>query len=87
MTIPASFRVMHGNFWWSLGFFAVMFLPLMVLHYGLNGLAIGRPDGLLRAILAIDSLVVGYLGLVLAMTSVLMAQRSAERSGVALDAA
>lgn len=87
MTIPASFRVMHGNFWWSLGFFVVMFLPLMVVHYGLNGLAIGKPDGLLWTILAIDSLVVGYLGLVLAMTTVLMAGRAAERSGVALVAA
>ena len=44
LTIPASFRLMHGNFWWSLGFFLAMFLPLMVVHYLLAVLPLGRPD-------------------------------------------
>ena len=84
LTIAASFRIMHGSFWWSLGFFVAMFLPLMILHYGLNALAVGRPDAILWPILVFDSLVVGYLGIVLAAVIYVTARRAAARKGVAL---
>ena len=84
LSIPASFRIMHGNFWWSLGFSIVMILPLMVLHYALNIIAIGKAAAPLWAILAADALVVGYLGLVLATTSFLIAQRATQRAEVPL---
>lgn len=80
----ASFRLIHGNFWWSLGFTIAMVLPLMILHYLLNGLAVGRPDALLWAMLALDALVVGYLGLAMATTVFLIALRAAERSDTPL---
>ena len=86
LNIPASFRIMTGNFWWSLGYFVAMLLPLMIVHYALNGLAVGRPEALLWPILAIDSLAVGYLGLVLSATVYVTARRAAQRKGVALIA-
>jgi hypothetical protein len=82
--IPASFRIMSGNFWWSLGYFFVMFLPLIILHYVLNGLAVGRPEALLWPILTFDSLVVGYLGIVLVTTIYVIARRAAGRKSVDL---
>jgi hypothetical protein len=82
--ILASFRIMNGNFWWSLGYFLTMMLPLMIVHYGLNGLAVGRPDSVLWPMLIFDSLVVAYLGLVLAATVYLTARRATERSNVPL---
>lgn len=84
LSIPASFRIMRGNFWWSLGFSIVMILPLMAVHYALNIFAIGKPAVTLWAILAADALIVGYLGLVLATTSFLIAQRATQRAGVPL---
>jgi hypothetical protein len=87
LTIPASLRIMHGNFWWSFGLYLLAFLPLMILHYGLFGLAVGRSGGLLWTLLVADSLVVGLLALVLPMASVLIARRAAERSGTVLAAA
>lgn len=84
LTIPASFRIMHGNFWWSLGFYIVMILPLMIAHYVVGGVALGRPDAMLWPMLIFDALLVGYLGTVLAATGFLIARRAAERKGVPL---
>jgi len=85
LTIPASFRIMRGNFWWSLGFYIVMILPLMIAHQLIGGMApLGRPDTILWPILIVDSLLVAYLGTVLAATGYLIARRAAERKGVSL---
>ena len=84
LSIPASFRLMHGHFWWSFAFSFAMILPLLVVHYALNGLALGRPEPLLWTILVLDALLVGYFGLVLATTGFLIAGRAAEQKGVAL---
>ena len=84
LSIPASFRIMRGRFWWSFGFTFAMIIPLMVAHYALNAVAVGRPEPLLLAILALDALLVGYLGLVLATTTFLVAERAAGRAGVPL---
>lgn len=84
--ILASLGVMRGNFWWSLGYFLLMFLPLMVLHYGLNLVAIGWPETMVWALMIADSLVVGYLGIVLAATVYVTARRATRRKSVALIA-
>lgn len=84
LTIPASFRLMHGNFWWSLAFYVAMFLPVMVAHYALNIVAVGKPAGLAWAILGADALLVGYLGLLLSTTTFLIAARAATRAGTTL---
>ena len=84
--VGASFRIMHGNFWWSLGYFLAMMLPLMIVHYALNALAVGRPDAILWPILILDALIVACLGLVLAATLYLTARRATERAEVRLAA-
>ena len=73
---------MHGNFWWSLAFFhghvpalswwCIIWLAVLAARTGRTAL--------LWAFLALDSLLVGYLGLVLATTQVLIARRATERS-------
>lgn len=80
----ASFRVMHGNFWWSLLYFILMFLPAMVLHYLLNLLAVGRPAAAMWTMLGVDALTVGYLGIVLVAATYVMAERALARKGATL---
>lgn len=84
LTIPASFRLMNGNFWWSFGYFWVIFLPSLVVHYLLNGLAVGRPAVALWPILLVDAAVVGVLGLVSTASLYITARRATVRKGVAL---
>ena len=84
LTFAASFRIVHGNFWWGLGFTMLMFLPSLILHYALNGLAVGRAPLPMWAILGFDALTVGYFGIVLAATVYIIARRATARKGVAL---
>jgi hypothetical protein len=84
--IGASFTVMRGNVWWSVGFFVLMFLPLMVVHYGMNFLAVGRSETMVWALMIADCLVVGYLGIVLAATVYMIARRATRRKDVPLIA-
>lgn len=87
ITIPASLRIMGGrNVLWSLVFIILAALPLMVLHYALNVGAAGRPAALLWSILALDALVVGYLGIVLVAIHYRIARRAAGRAGLPLIA-
>ena len=81
LTFIASFRIMNGNFWWSILFFLAMFLPLVVVHYALNLLAIGRAPTLIWATLCVDALTVGYLGIVLAAATYAIASRATARKG------
>lgn len=84
--IHASLGVMRGNFWWSAGYFVLMFLPLMVLHYGLNLAAVGRSEAMVWTLMVVDCLVVGCLGIVLAATVYFTARRATGRKGLALIA-
>lgn len=84
LTIPASFRTMHGNFWLSLAVDVAIFLPPMIAHYALNILAVGKPAGLVWTLLAVDSLVVGLLGLLMATASFRIAERALTRAGISL---
>jgi hypothetical protein len=84
LTPAASFRIMHGNFWWSLGYFAIMSLPALALHYALNFLAVGRPPLASWTLLGVDALTVGYLGIVLVASIYMIARRSTARQGAAL---
>lgn len=84
LTIRASFRIMHGNFWWSVGFSLLAQLPLIAVHYALNFGGMGRPAGLLWTLLTLDALLVGYLGIVIGAITYLVARRAAGRAGVSL---
>ncbi|WP_114950693.1 hypothetical protein [Sphingosinicella terrae] len=80
----ASFRLMRGQIGWSFGFTLAMLAPTMILHYLLNGLAIGRPPALAAIVLAADSLLVGYMAILLPAANYLVARRAAERNGARL---
>ena len=80
-----SIGVMHGSFWYALGLFVGAFLPLMVVHYALAATAIltGGP-ALDWALMALDSIVVGFLALNLAGATVYATRHAAGRKGIAL---
>lgn len=59
-------------------------LPLMVGHYALAFLAVGKAPGAVWAIMALDALLVGYLGVVMIATSYVVARRVAARGEMAL---
>lgn len=84
VTVAASFRLMHRHVPWSLGFFFAMMLPLMILHYALNIGAIGAAAAPMWAMLAFDSVVAAYLGIVLSATVYRTAERAAKRARVEL---
>jgi hypothetical protein len=79
----ASFRVMRGFFWRTLALFLAGTIPLMVLHYG-SLVAIGQPEALVWAIMAVDSVVVGFLALTMVAANAIAAMHAAEARGVAL---
>lgn len=68
-------------------FSVVAMLPLMVPHYALGALALLGPKPLLVPVLVIDALLVGWLGALLVANGYVMAQRAAQRAGVALTPA
>ena len=79
----ASARIMSGSFWRTVALIVAGVVPLMALHYG-GLLAIGRPAPVVWAIMAFDSLVVGFLSLTMIGANAVAAQRAAERKGVSL---
>ena len=70
--------------WWGVVFAILALLPPMVLHYAFAFLAIGAPPAAAWAILAVDSLLVGYLGAIIAAIDVAIARRAAEQAGAGL---
>jgi len=84
MTVPMSAQVMHPRLLRSFGFTFAMMMPLMIVHYALNVAAIGVPAGAMWAILAVDSAVATFLGIVLAATLYRIAHRASEDSGLPL---
>lgn len=79
-----SARIMKGGFWRTIGYVLAGVAPLTALHYALGTGAIGRPRGLVWAMLALDAVVVGYLALTLAGATVTTARQAVARKGVAL---
>lgn len=84
LTFTRSFGLVRGHFWWALGVYALCFLPLMVPHYAIAGLAIGQSFPVLVAMMVADAVLVGFLAVVLAGSSFLVARRATEAAGVAL---
>ena len=80
-----AIRRAWGSIWWALGVNLVVVLPLMVPHYVLSFLAVGKPAPVAGLILAIDALLVGYLGVVIGAVNVPVAARMAHRAGERLE--
>lgn len=79
-----SIGLVRGHLLWSLGVFVLAFLPLMVVHYGLAVVAIGRPEPVVVAVLVADALLVGVLANVLVGINFLIARRVTDAAGVSL---
>jgi hypothetical protein len=79
-----SARLMVGQVPWTFGLFIAAILPLMVPHYIFAGMAIVGPHKFLWPVLIVDSLLVGWLTLILAASSYVAAKRAADRSGIGL---
>ena len=77
-----SIQLVGRQIWWAMAFIVLAVLPPMILHYAFFFLAIGAPESAAWAILAVDSLLVGYLGAVIAAVNVAIARRAAARAGL-----
>ena len=80
-----SVRLARGSLWWAFGLTLAAMLPLMVLHYVLGYAAVGKPMAVLVPMLALDTLVAGFLIVVINQTMVLSAQRMLLRNGRTLQ--
>jgi hypothetical protein len=70
-----SIRLTRGHWGFGLGVSAAAILPAMVLHYAFAILAIGRPAAVQALVLAADSLLVGYMGPLMAASTFEIARR------------
>lgn len=77
-----SIRLTGGIYPYAVTLLAM--LPLMVAHYALALVAVGKAPGIVWAVMALDSLLVGYLGVVMVAAAFVVARRAAARGGVAL---
>lgn len=84
LSFVRSLQLVGWSVWWGLIFCIATILPPMALHYGFVLPAIGASPALLWAIMAVDAILVGYLGAIIAATNVAIARRAAAKSGVAL---
>lgn len=80
-----SIRIMHGSFWRTVVLFIAGTLPLMAVHYALGYAAIhfGAP-AFDWTLMAVDSIVTGFLALTMAASSVAAVRHAAERAGLSL---
>lgn len=82
-----SIRLMRGVYLYAVILSLLAMLPLMVAHYALALVAVGKAPGIVWAIMALDSLLVGYLGVVMVAAAFVVARRAAVRAGVGLAGA
>jgi len=77
-------RRSEGSRLWAVIVCILTALPLLAVHYVLGYAAVGRPTPEVIGMLAVDAVVVGFLGLVLSACGVMVAQRMAYLDGEAL---
>lgn len=79
-----ALRRCRGSILWGLALKVAAILPVMAVHYGLGLGAIGKAPRQAVAMLAVDALFVGYLGIVISASEVMVAERMALRAGEVL---
>jgi hypothetical protein len=79
-----SIRLVGWGAWWGLIFVLLAVLPPMIVHYAAAFLAIGAPPSLAWLALAVDAVLVGFLGAIIAATDVAIARRAVEGAGATL---
>ena len=80
----ASIRLMAPRLLWTIAFMLVAMLPLMIPHYALAAAAIVGPKPLLWPVLVLDSLLVGWLAVLMVASGWYAALRATGLAGVAL---
>ncbi len=78
-----SARRVAPLFGWALAFTLLAVIPPMAVHYALNYAAMAAPGGLKPALLAADTLWVGYLGVVVNGTPWFVSERARARRSAA----
>ncbi len=76
-----ALRRAWGSVWWGIGLTLVVILPVMAAHYVLALTPIGRPPVIAGTLLAVDAVLVGFLGVLVNAVPVLIAMRMATRRG------
>lgn len=79
-----SVAMIRGSFWWGLAMTFLTVIPLLVLHYVLFFVAIGKAPAMVWAIMALDSVVTAYLGVAMVAVTYVIARRMVERHGETL---
>jgi len=79
-----SIRLTRGIYFHAVAVSLLTMLPLMVAHYALALLAVGKAPGLVWAMMALDSLLVGLLGVAMVAAAYVIARRAAARDGIDL---
>lgn len=83
----ASFGFVGRTYWWGLGFTILAILPPMAAHYALFLGAIGKGAVVQWGLIAVDSVLVSYLGAVIVGVSFFIARRAAAARRFALQPA
>lgn len=78
-----SLRLTQGHWWWGLGISVAAILPAMALHYALAFAALDHGPVATAAVLTADSLLVGYMGPLMAAATFVIARRVRSRKGIA----
>lgn len=80
MTLRRSVGAIWGRTWSTFGLFTASYLPAMALHYAIGYGAIGRPEGVVWALMIVDAGIVVLLASLLPSASFTIYRRAAERS-------
>lgn len=75
-----SIRMTRGSWRFGLNVSAAAILPAMVLHYAFAIVSLGRPAAVQAVLLTADSLLVGYMGSLMAASIFVIAQRVTARA-------
>lgn len=76
-----ALRRAWGSVWWGVCLTLVVILPVMAAHYVLALTPIGRPPAIAAVLLVSDTVLVGFLGVLVNCAPVLIAMRMAHRQG------
>jgi hypothetical protein len=84
LTFGRSLKLVGPHLLWGVGFMLAAILPVMIAHYALGIGAIGAASGLVIPMLVLDSVLVGYLGVLIVASSFMVARRATMRAGETL---
>lgn len=85
-TLTQSVRRTRGSLLWGIGLTICGAILPLAAHYALGLSAVGMPGALAGLLLAVDTLLVGFLGVLAASLQVQVARRVSARSGRSLSA-